>query len=635
MMNYFTKLFLLISILISGLSANASQVVDGITFINLSFESKVKMIEEAQIMASKMEDVQNSKEEKKKYYTYLKFLSNLLINSAVAQNKIDENKLCIYAGWISIVVGGKCTHPLKLKDSDFEGQNDRYDDQLIALLKDSQTKALNYDKNALDEACKGSANMMCNPGLFGKHPDSGKPFCVKEGNRNSYNSSFSCLKKVQDFKKDKEKYNKIQQGIIDSVTDSDKVDQSNLIKMFKIYYDVCMCNGDSGVVNKSYAKRMFNSRTCYAWIQQTKNIMDKFNPSTTTCNKMIEPQDKDSNKHMKMGVWLNSAHKNIRDLIIKEAKNSKDLFKITNHSNSVKEDLEWKKSREQAYKNRKEDGMCSADILPVINKPVPTTCSITQKDYDKKSPKTVFFDLIIKAGKDAKGNDIQLSKIPEVTWIGAKVIDVKSPDKASLTIDDKKRIEEVKASFTLNTKKISCAIKKVNYDKYVDKDADNNKGYTITAEIISEEGEDVKLKAIVSKDGNPLKELTKDLVVNWKIKEVIEDEVEDEDKDDTNTDLGVVTEEDDKTAPKKGFKKLASGLETDTTKTENKQVAVATLVVKKGKPIPSNELDISALDEDLDDTKERGIQNTGPVLSPGPTPPNLIKFQNRLFNNVD
>ena len=95
MMKYFCKLLLIISILLTGVSASASQYVDGITFLNLNFDSKVKIIKEAQIMASKMEQLQNTTAKKKKYYSYLNFLSNLLINSANA-NHIDKEKLCIY-----------------------------------------------------------------------------------------------------------------------------------------------------------------------------------------------------------------------------------------------------------------------------------------------------------------------------------------------------------------------------------------------------------------------------------------------------------------------------------------------------------------------------------------------------------
>ena len=79
--------------------------------------------------------------------------------------------------------------------------------------------------------------------------------------------------------------------------------------------------------------------------------------------------------------------------------------------------------------------------------------------------------------------------------------------------------------------------------------------------------------------------------------------------------------------------KLDSGPNVETTKTENTQEAVAELVLDGEKPI-SAKVPIPALAEE-EVKEERKIQNTGPVLNPGPRAPVPVGFgNNRGFRNT-
>jgi hypothetical protein len=654
-MKYFCKLLLIVTILLTGISASASQYVDGITFLNLSFDSKVKMIKEAQIMASKMEQLQNTATKKKKYYSYLNFLSNLLINSANADH-INKKNLCIYAGWLSMIVKGKCTHPLNIVDSKDLNQEDN---ELLSKITSnlfSGGKLINK-KDYKDHAnCGGTDQILCSPDLFGIDPNSkggDKPFCVKEGNQNPYNASFACLKKVQDLKPEQQKT--VYEGIVKRVTKSELEGngESNLIQMFKLYYDVCMCKGGNNYINPKYAEDMFSSRTCYAWLKQTENIMNQFNPSTTTCNAPFEPYTGPENKHYNIGQWLNKAHDNIRNAVLKTSETADKVFIVTEASPEEleRQDQAWAIMRKNALEKNK---TCPITIEPVqpINpideddqKKSKILCKIEQLKVDKDKPNLYSFKLSLKPDNGLNEDQLE-EKVGEnnqnvkVEWGNAKE-EENDPFTAKLVqaADATDKVETITASVTVDGEKIPECSFPVTYPKEDPVDPSKSGEYKITATLESQEGEDAVLVAKVTKGD---KDVTEELgaKITWKIKEnddsededESEDESEDEDEKDDKVQNALAIDDDGTDVPE-GFKKLDSGAKVETKKTENTQEAVAELVLEGQKPI-SDKVTIPALAA-KEVKEERKLQNTGPKLNPGPPPPVPVGFgNNRGFRNT-
>jgi len=646
-MKYFCKLLLLVSILLTGVSASASQYVDGMTFLNLSFDSKVKIIKEAQIMASKMEHLQNTAAKKKKYYSYLNFLSNLLINSANA-NHIDKERLCIYAGWLSMIVKGKCTHPLNIDKKTLVNKEDR---DLLSKINGnlfSGGELISKDKYKSYAKCGGTKQILCSPDLFGYNPtseDGNKPFCVDQGNQNPYNSSYACLKKVQDLEDTQQKT--VYEGIVKRVTQNKDIGESNLIIMFKLYYDVCMCKGGNNYINKEYAKKMFVSRTCYAWLQQTNNIMDQFNPSTTTCNAPFQPYTGEENKHYNIGQWLNKAHDNIRNVVLKGSKNATKAFNVIDATTEALEenDKAWATMTEEAYNKSNTCPIVIEPQPPVVVDPIDDqkeskiTCTIEQLDQNKDTPKVYSFKLSIEPVNETTTEALQAmlgEKNEKVTvkWGTNTSPDEKDKFTANLVQTPDAKVEEITASVQLGEEPIHECSSPVTYPTVNPVKPPTTGEYTITVTIESEEGEDAVLVAKVTKGD---KDVTEELggKITWKIKET-EDEDESEDKDKKDKDDKVqnaVAIEDDGDDIPEGFKKLGTGPKVETTKTEKIQEVIADLILPNKETISDSEQIPALAEEEV--KEERKLQNTGPKLNPGPPPPNTIKFRSRGFRNQD
>lgn len=242
------------------------QRLDIYDFYSMNKQDKTNFISSMQKFSVNMEQYHIDRMSKLYSYQEIRFFLEKIIPSAIAQKASKSSKLCMYAGWISYIPkkagpSGYCTHPSRyvLKD---------VPDELKELIKNEQKRYEDFKKDYYPDGCANRHKIMCNPELYGTNLTNGKPFCVV-GNPQPQNSSFQCLRAFETHEKREE--------ILDDIIESnmDKDNGIRLQTLINIIDDACICGSKSKIINKHYAKRMFKTQTCFAWVAQARNVSKK------------------------------------------------------------------------------------------------------------------------------------------------------------------------------------------------------------------------------------------------------------------------------------------------------------------------------------------------------------------------
>lgn len=377
MMNYMKTMKLVFLLMITLFSsnaltfsyANATEQIDFITFTQLDRVDQRRLVSTMQILAANLEEEQLGPIRRKNKYKTVQKILNYLLQDAYAENDpigpAKHVKLCIYAGWISYRVSGKCRHPNAISKEDgpyksgmLAPHTDFLDNQKTTY-GDLITKVDGKGFEGCDPA-KGKERMICNPKLFGTRLD-GTPFC-SVGNKDSYNSSFGCIQNIKKYAQriadertaDGKENNSLEavkgeilDGIISKGVEGPQEDLDSLSNMLQLNYDICMCKGGQGYINQKYAEDMYNQRTCYAWLYQTKDIISRMKTKTCTKFEGFTYQKSKANEKetlMSMMDWANKAYEAINKNILEDSKMSENFFEYGNGSNSHN-DQRWLDNR--------------------------------------------------------------------------------------------------------------------------------------------------------------------------------------------------------------------------------------------------------------------------------------------------
>ena len=242
------------------------QRIDVNDFYNFSRPQKVEAIKNMQMFSVNLEQAHHDKMSRKYSYQTLRFLLEKIVSKAVADDVIDNDRLCMYAGWLSYIpknakADGYCTHPKNFNLA-------QVPKALQEVIKKENQRYKKYKKEFSPNKCPGNGKIMCNPQLFGNQPGSQKPFCVV-GYPNAANSSFHCLKEVEKHEKKEE--------ILDIIIEENlKTDNGERLKrLISMIDDACMCNSPDNLIDQNYAKRLYKTQTCFSWVSQSRNIARK------------------------------------------------------------------------------------------------------------------------------------------------------------------------------------------------------------------------------------------------------------------------------------------------------------------------------------------------------------------------
>lgn len=448
-------LFLLVALFstngITFSNAHADEYIDFITFAQLPKEDQRKLIKTAQELIVHYEQVQITEILKKEKYSSVRHVLNFLISSAYADNSKFANgsqKICIYAGWISYTdkTGNYCSHPLHAK---LNGTVSPDAKKAVDKNMEDYNKLYNEPNGyKISEICKsegtGTSAMICNPKMFGYRLDvngkkSNTPFC-STGNKNPYNSSFKCLDVVKKYteseavksgKTAKEIENQILDNIVsDGLKNPNQAsDLDSLTNLLRLNYDICMCKGESDFISRPYADKMFKSRTCYAWLKQTRNILGRI--TSNSCNQLeninYPSSGKPSANVYSMYNWVDKAEANIKSSIKKYVDDEDKYFKYV----EVK-DPEWEADRMAEYANKKNTKYCPVQFDESI------------KADDTPSSLDGYIEIKARIIASLKTQPIQ----PETGWEFTYTLPDDCKDKTVVVDGEKGR--------TRNFKKINC-----------------------------------------------------------------------------------------------------------------------------------------------------------------------------------
>jgi hypothetical protein len=364
-MNNFKIISLFTLLLFFGVKeSSASTFIDAASFGQMSTPDQIIIIDNARNLASQMEEnlkVVTQSENQNGYQLYVKAVLDLIIKSShakISDKLIKEAKLCIYGGWVSVVTTyvdsvAKCTNPRNLRK--VLEENNNIDPKIRALLM--KTVAA-HKSNKFDKQC-GGARIICAPHLYGyKNSKTLEPFCG-QSNTSPYNASLDCSRKVEQLTavEKNENYNNI------IAAQMEEGNASDLIQMFKIFYDVCACKGQNGLIEKSYAKKVFTQRTCYSWMKQNQLIMSRFKQAIT-CKELTVAQPNDD-EFKSLFNWMSSADDQLRKVLEVNEENGTKFFDdlvtgkigdeifIETGKDGIKQNSNWEKHAERQYQSSK------------------------------------------------------------------------------------------------------------------------------------------------------------------------------------------------------------------------------------------------------------------------------------------
>lgn len=291
--NYMQKCLIFLAVLFStsvwsGLDWNP-YVMTHERFVHLSSEDKEQVIIKTMEMIVEMEGKyrkavvhnQPNKELYEQYMVLVQKLQNLLISEAYAGD-VDEKfikraqqfnslltllktEACIYAGYVSKLVNGRCTSPSLLVGK--PGSKE-------AKIKAAYLDTANANANKSGK-CAGPAKISCNPVIFGfKQVGKSVPFCVNTSPSEAHNAAYECMKvALSDNKEDALTDSKAKRldNLKDALSDSTAAGEFNKVHGF--IFKTCMC-GDTGL-NPAYTKYMKPHRTCFGMLNTLSSIDSK------------------------------------------------------------------------------------------------------------------------------------------------------------------------------------------------------------------------------------------------------------------------------------------------------------------------------------------------------------------------
>lgn len=317
--------------------AIAREHITYIDFVTMDKESQREVIKMIQNYYTTSENVQNyyifKNRKLDKKTTFLDLIFNQFIAHA-DENGFDEPErfTCFYGGWLSQIYINKssfrktgdrnpvCANPARLSysqvadgdknenifqdymnaDTNFNEESKNvaiksgeYYDELQNELKSNPTSftkisidedleagkfqiVLNKDGKNVEtgetssESCSVPDDIICNPMVYGNYK--GGPFCVPKKSDDAYNTSFLCAKALEKVKEidGEDEYNKTLDAAVAESVKRPELFSNTLINL----YDSCMCKGESyNYTDSNYASSMYNSRTCVAILNSTKNIL--------------------------------------------------------------------------------------------------------------------------------------------------------------------------------------------------------------------------------------------------------------------------------------------------------------------------------------------------------------------------
>lgn len=202
---------------------------------------------------------------------FAKAFQNLLIDSALAAPSRQwrdygaeftslinrsNGKQCVYAGWVSQVVGQYCTHP--------------------ALLPASATEKKAYNQSA----CPNTNEISCNPVIFGfKQASKETLFCVPAGiaNDNAHNAALRCMNKALSSEGDGKEARLafLRANLL-------KPENARIVEdVYKYLNKTCVCPG-SNPMNQKYHDYMLPHRTCYGLMNMLATTVSCEGPVAAT-----------------------------------------------------------------------------------------------------------------------------------------------------------------------------------------------------------------------------------------------------------------------------------------------------------------------------------------------------------------
>lgn len=377
-------------------NAYSKSHIDYETYTLLDQESKREIVLLMMEFVATLEAKLPEKEiEIKKNKIVQEFWNNIFFPSAIAAN-FPNNNLCVYAGFISIVVNGKCTHPRNII------KGGQHNSKIKTLVKDKDHQKIIENNIALytsglkrNKSCYGTDKILCAEDYFGVDPDTNQPFCVG-GNKESENSSLACYQKVLSH----EKKDEILDNLIKRSLDPQNIEQFS--RKLEIMYSTCMCN-ESPIINKEYSAKIQKHRTCAGLIFQTKEILSKMFDKTNieaSC-KALEGQKTIFENFPDMSIFAKEAHLKLYENI-----KSEEFAEIeTNSEAQNKFDVAQKKLKESQCPYVTSYFDIKLEATP--NKDTPPTFTVTPKiSYDNK-PQEDFdkIEWIMPEGSDAKASE--------------------------------------------------------------------------------------------------------------------------------------------------------------------------------------------------------------------------------------
>ncbi len=621
--------FILMIPLLGAQSTYASQFVDMHAFLGMPIEQQIEVIKEAQKMAIKMEEVQNSQfsngseqvKRTQQYQTYLKNLVNIFINTSYAgPAKINgDGDACIYAGWLSIIRYGKCTHPKNLKKELYSLK----DKGLLAGKRKNLEFILAQTIEAIENKdfsqCPGK-HIVCAPHLFGyKDYEKKKPFCAL-ANTNPFNASMDCSRQIEKLPTQEAK-DEVYKNIVKDIFRTQNADKTAISSMLKVFYDVCACNNDQGLIHNPYAKRMFQERTCYSWLKQTSLIMDAFK----TKGICITNGEIKGNENLAQFVnWMNQADTNL-DTILDDPKaaylknmsiKTPTRAELALRGRAQKEIGEWAEYRKQQLKDFQANKKCPIEIAPtpIVDPLEKVVCTITQ---DKKN-KQLKVQLTLEENQTLES--VSAASFADVDGFKFEKIDKTLAKDNSITF---KYEGEIKKDTELN---FGFTYKKVQKSCSTTLKADGKKPSDgITYKITIKERESNNIEAIIIVDKVIRIENGKEEDYTLKVKDIVkwssigkkDEEPKDPDAQDGD-DAGMGNKPQDKDPDKKDDTSTEKVIKENdaegvkVTKDKDGYKVKATLIVESGKKAISNIVDIAKISDSKDDANKKKPSGGGP-----------------------
>lgn len=335
----------------------------GISTSEISASTNQKdMIVQMQNFAVQWEHLQNKNQLRRTTYLQLQNFLGQLMGSAVANGQ--NSRLCMYAGWLSYIPsnageGGKCVHPNNYKAADVP-------DHLKEMMATEQERYVHFRDKTLAGTCSSSEKIVCNPSLFGTQLEDDKPFCAV-GNVNPENSSFQCLKKFE-TQSTEDRDQRLENIVAKSFSEGS---QENLKYLMRIMSEACTCGASTYLINPAYARRMFETQTCFAWASQARNL------AAQVCRQNL----KDSTTNL-MSFSANIQTK-VKQEMLKSGIDDAEYLKIINGMEWSNTD--WAKKRSDLAKLCKEnqqENIAMFDTLPdaVVTAKSAYTISIEKLD---------------------------------------------------------------------------------------------------------------------------------------------------------------------------------------------------------------------------------------------------------------